>query len=71
MRRAWKGMKMKCPHCNYEDYSIDKNGKYKEGVEGRFYRLPISMERQSYYGEKDRREVYGCPACHKIFMETF
>ncbi len=57
---------MKCPHCEYEEFSRDENDKLVVNQEGEFYYLPIKMEQDSY--DKSRRTVVGCPKCYKIFM---
>ena len=57
---------MICPHCGYDpDGIIDFDNDY-----GKFYKLPIKLERQSDRLDcvKDEAKVYGCPRCKQLFL---
>lgn len=67
---------MKCPHCEYEHGWSGEKLDIVEGEHGEFFELSnsIQMERKSgYHGygstDKTTRDVYGCPACKKLFMD--
>lgn len=60
-----------CPNCNYQHgYDVTKQ-EYVEAKEGRFYRLPIEMKRESTWesGRILTEEVLGCPRCGQMFMD--
>ena len=59
---------MKCPHC---DYVYDASIKYPD-QKGEFFRHPIDVERPdlgSYHSGVQKRGVYGCPNCNKMFID--
>lgn len=62
---------MKCPHCEYEHGWSGEEMDVSKGKEGEFFQLSnsIQMERSGSYGGTDKRYVYGCPACNKLFMD--
>lgn len=71
---------MKCPHCEYENGYVWKDnpdipGKsdYVEikGEHGDFFKLAdkVGREKIGYGYEIERRQVIGCPACLKLFIE--
>ena len=67
---------MICPYCNYAhgtDWhpiadSDDTELRNIDGTKGKFYRLPVTMERTHNYYD-DRVGMFGCPACSKVFIE--
>lgn len=61
---------MKCPDCDYNGEStIDEYEEEIEPREGRFFKLPIKMERSVPWNADESKRVYGCPSCLNIFME--
>ena len=68
---AQERIKMECPHCQYKHGWCNESLKVIEGDKGKFFELPIEMERPTGYlrGSSERKYVYGCPSCSKIFME--
>ena len=68
---------MICPHCKYcYGYYWNEEGEHVEakGEEGQFFTVSngIGMERSGgdgYHTDKDKKELYGCPKCNKLFME--
>lgn len=63
---------MKCPHCEYEDGWSGEKLEIIEGEYGKFFFMSngIQMERQSglFSRNTDKKDVYGCPSCNKLFM---
>jgi hypothetical protein len=64
---------MKCPNCEYKDgwnWEGENIEDYKEtkGKNGRFFELPIKIEREEPYEPAIKKSVYGCPRCNFIFM---
>jgi uncharacterized C2H2 Zn-finger protein len=59
---------MKCPHCEYINGWDNETLSSIEGKHGNFYKLPITMKRESY--DNDEENVFGCPKCKKIFMDS-
>lgn len=57
---------MKCPHCNYfYGYDFDKG--YVKPIEGPFYVMPVSMERD-YLHYNEATPLLACPKCRKTFI---
>jgi hypothetical protein len=67
---------MKCVHCGYrddcwtsrEDDESCKDEPVAKGSAGDFYKNPVEMTRSSTWGPADKRDIYGCPSCDKLFM---
>jgi hypothetical protein len=58
-----------CPHCNYK-HGWDIEAQDDAPAEkGEFFALPVKVERESKYYSDDRKTVYGCPDCLKLFLE--
>lgn len=62
---------MNCPHCGYEHRTFNNEScEYELNQEyGKFFSLPIEVERSCFRYDKERRNVYGCPKCNIIFMD--
>jgi len=65
-----KVKRMRCPECGYSDgFNIDEM-ETEEGERGKFYSLPISLERKrSYEVYPQQKVLYGCPMCRRTFIE--
>ena len=68
---------MICPYCNYAHgtdwHPVSPDSDETEllnidGAKGKFYRLPVTMERSHNYND-DRVSMFGCPSCTKVFIE--
>ena len=59
---------MICPSCSYEDGYSHTEMKIIEGNDGKFFELPIQLERDGQYALV-RKGVMGCPKCNAVFME--
>jgi hypothetical protein len=60
---------MKCPHCGYQDGWDNEELKTVDGEEGDFFRLPITMTRDTGIGCcREERNLRGCPSCGKVFI---
>lgn len=67
---------MKCPHCDYINgwsFVADKDVQEREGG---FYKVSndVGMERSNtsmFSSDSDRRALYGCPKCRKLFMGEY
>lgn len=62
---------MICPHCEYNDLATDDYGDYIQAKNGYMFKLPVEIERttEHYNWLETRAEIYGCPRCHKLFIE--
>lgn len=58
---------MKCPKCEYENWSWEEQ-KFLEGLEGDFFTHPVKA--QSPYDPPLSKTVYGCPKCGIMFIEV-
>lgn len=64
---------MKCPYCNYEDGWSNEVMETVKGSEGGFFTLSnkVTMERGKSYGYgTENRNLFGCPECSRLFMES-
>ena len=61
---------MKCPHCDYLNGWDGESEKSIEGEEGDFYELSndIKMERSVGVWRAEKKTIWGCPKCFKLFM---
>ncbi len=68
---------MECPFCNYKEGEYDYKKKKKiGGKEGDFFKLSndvemIRRDEGSYTRTHEKRNIYGCPKCKKIFMDNW
>ena len=62
---------MICPHCEYNEYTIGDYGDELQAKEGYMFKFPVEMKRTVEYCDwlGARAEIYGCPSCHKLFIE--
>lgn len=61
---------MKCPHCDYM-HGTEWIGEVLENIEGdagRFFELPVKLERRVYH-EMRQAQLMACPSCLKTFIE--
>jgi len=60
---------MKCSRCEYEN-GWNGDGKEVLGRFGKFYKLPIKVERETFY-DPDQKRVFACPNpdCRTLFIE--
>jgi len=67
---------MNCPDCGYKyQFSYDDSCEDEDGKpineEGKFFKLPITLERVVTFSfQVEREEVYGCPKCGNVFMDV-
>lgn len=62
---------MKCPHCEYQDGYEWNEGELEsvEGEHGKFWTLPVEMQREHGWGPTERSSLYACPGCKKTFVD--
>ena len=68
VKNILRNIKMKCPHCNYQDYWQGISG-IREGEHDDFYHIHAYAERLTHGGQQERVYLYGCPSCKKTFIK--
>lgn len=61
---------MKCPHCNYKNGWGEETLSVATGTDGEFYEVAggLYATRPSDMPYPDKKTVYACPSCMKVFI---
>lgn len=61
---------MECPHCNYKDSWDEGRSIRIPGPAGNFYEVAggLYATRPSDMPYPDKKTVYACPSCMKVFI---